>query len=279
MPIQSLPTGVDLHYETHGQGEPLVLIPSTALGGSIWGPYQVPELSKHMQVITFDPRGCGRSSAPDSIYTIEQLAADVAAILDHLGISSAHLLGHSMGGRVALAFTLAYPRRTKSLILAASGSGVAARPGAECVPGISLRMIDNLVTLGFEEYIRREFLERTTYFTKDFHESNSERVREIYDLAWKHHAKWKPFLRIVVARQHWEATHRLGEIQAPALVVVGGEDEGGSNHMHQAEILCERLPNAERLLLEGQSHGFFWQAPEETNRWIMDWVKRHAHAG
>lgn len=276
MPIQSLPTGIDIHYEVHGQGEPLVMIPSTGLGGSIWDPHQVPELSKHMQVITFDPRGCGRTSAPDTVYTIEQLAADVAALLDHIGVEQAHLIGHSMGGRVALAFTLAYPRRVKSLILAASGSGVAARPGEECVPGISLRLIDNLVTHGFEEYIRREFLERTTYFTIAFHKSNPERVRAIYDLAWRHHAKWKPFLRIIVARQIWEATHRLAEIKAPTLVVVGGEDEGGSNHMQQADILCQRMPKAERLILPGQSHGFFWQVPEETNKWITEWVLRHA---
>ncbi|MFM1813336.1 MAG: hypothetical protein RLZ98_31 [Pseudomonadota bacterium] len=276
MPIQSLPTGVDMHYNVYGEGEPLVMVPSTALAGSIWEPYQVPELSRHMKVITFDPRGTGRTTAPDGVWTIEQLAADVAALLDHLGIEKAHLIGHSMGGRVALAFALAYPRRAKSLIMAASGSGIAARPGEECVAGVSLRMIDNLVTLGFEEYIRREFLERTTYFTSEFHNSHPDRVREIYDLAWKHHAKWKPFLRIVWARQNWEATHRLHEVKAPVLVVVGGEDEGGSNHYRQAEILLERLPDGEQLILPGQSHGFFWQAPDETNRWIAEWVRRHA---
>lgn len=279
MPVQQLPTGVDLYYEVHGKGEPLVMVPSTGLGGSIWDPHQVPELSRHMQVITFDPRGCGRSSAPDTVYTIEQIAADVSALLDHLGIQSAHFIGHSMGGRVAMAFALAYPRRVKSLIMAASGSGIAARPGEECVPGISLRLIDNLVTLGFEEYIRREFLEKTTYFTKEFQRSNPDRVRAIYELAWKHHAKWKPFLRIIVARQTWEATHRLGEIKVPTLVVVGGEDDVGSNHLRQADILCERIPQAERRLLPGQSHGFFWQAPEETNAWITEWVLRHAEGG
>jgi pimeloyl-ACP methyl ester carboxylesterase len=95
-------------------------------------------------------------------------------------------------------------------------------------------------------------------------------------MVWKHHAKWEPFLRLVMARHMWEGTHRLGDIAAPTLVAIGDNDDFGSNHVTQAEAMRARIPNAEGLIIEGQSHGFFWQAPEETNAWILDWVMRHS---
>jgi pimeloyl-ACP methyl ester carboxylesterase len=82
MPQQRLSTGIDLHYESHGAGEPLVLIPGTGFAGNVWYPSQVPSLSKSLRVITLDVRGCGRSSAPEGVYTIEQMACDVAAECD-----------------------------------------------------------------------------------------------------------------------------------------------------------------------------------------------------
>jgi pimeloyl-ACP methyl ester carboxylesterase len=275
VPTQRIGTGIDLYYETHGVGEPLVLIPGTGFAGNVWDPYQVPGLSKNVHVITFDQRGCGRSSAPDGVYTIEQMACDVAALLDHLELPSAHILGHSMGGRIGLAFALAYPGRTRSLILAASGSGPAARPGEECIPGLPYRMIKELIEFGFEKFVRTEFFDTTTYFTSDYLKREPKKVQAFYDLAWKHHAKLHPFLRLIIARHTWEGTHRLGDVAVPTLVAFGDNDDVGSNHVKQAVALSERIPGAERLVIKGQSHGFFWQAPNETNAWILDWIKRH----
>jgi len=96
MPNISLPTGVDLYYESHGSGEPLVLIPSTAFSAEVWKPYQVPGLSKTLNLIIHDPRGTGRSRASQQVYTINQMANDVVALLDYLEIGAAHMLGHSM---------------------------------------------------------------------------------------------------------------------------------------------------------------------------------------
>ena len=101
MPNVKLPTGVDLYYESHGQGEPLIFVPSTAFSGEVWKPSQMP-LAQSLNIVFHDPRGCGRSIAAQHVYTIEQMAADIVALMDHLKIPSAHLLGHSMGGRIAL---------------------------------------------------------------------------------------------------------------------------------------------------------------------------------
>jgi pimeloyl-ACP methyl ester carboxylesterase len=166
----------------------------------------------------------------------------------------------------------------RSLILAAAGSGPAARGGEECVGGLPYRVVNEMVEFGFEGYVRNEVFDTTTYFTKTYLAQHPDKVEAFWDMVWKHHAKWHPFLRLVMARHAFEATHRLGDIAVPTLVVIGDNDDVGSNHVKQAEALANRIPDAEPRVLEGQSHGFFWQAPEETNAWILDWVARHAAA-
>ena len=86
MPNIKLPTGVDLYYETHGQGEPLIFVPSTAYSGEVWKPSQMP-LAQSLNIIFHDPRGCGRSVATQSVYTIEQMALDIVALMDHLKLA------------------------------------------------------------------------------------------------------------------------------------------------------------------------------------------------
>ncbi len=276
MPNVKLPTGVNMYYESHGQGDPLVLIPSTAFSGEVWKPFQVPELSKSLNLIIHDPRGCGRSVVDQEVYTIDQMANDVVALLDHLGIRSAHVLGHSMGGRIGLSMALNFPGRVKSLMLAASGSGPAARPGSDCIPGLPHRLVVEMIEMGFEQCIRHEICGSGTFFTNDYRERYPERVEEFYKLAWATHSKLSEYVHIVIARHNWEGTHRLGDVKVPTLVVIGSGDSGRSNHLAQAEILAKRIPGAELNVLKGQSHGFFWQAPEETNALILSWVGKHS---
>lgn len=276
MPIASLPTGVELYYEVHGAGEPLMLVPSTGFAANVWQGYQVPELSKHLQVVIFDPRGTGRSGRPQDFYTIERMAADVVALLDAVGLESAHLLGHSMGGRIAMQTALDWPGRVRSVIMAASGSGPAAREGHGIYPGLNFGWVDSLVTRGFEGHVHHEMVESDAFFTDDYRAGHKQEVEDFFQLAWSQHAKWPEFLRLVMARQNWEASHRLADLGVPVLVVVGDKDTAGSNHLRQAEAMRDQIPSAEFRLLAGQSHGFFWQAPQQTNDWILEWVLRHA---
>jgi pimeloyl-ACP methyl ester carboxylesterase len=275
MPNVKLTTGVDLYYETHGRGEPLIFVPSTAYSGEVWKPWQMP-LASSLQLIFHDPRGCGRSVPSQTVYTIEQMALDIAALMDHLKISSAHLIGHSMGGRIALSLAQNFPGKVKSLIMAASGSGTAGRAGSDCVPGLPHNLVFELVEKGFEKFIYDEIADSDTFFTKDFRAAHRDKVEEFFKVAWATHAKLEPFIHLCMARHSFEGTHRLGDVHAPTLVLIGEADTVGSNHIAQAKVLMERIPGAEMKILKGQSHGFFWQAPEETNSVIMDWVKKHS---
>ena len=276
MPIASLPTGTELYYETHGAGQPLLLFPSTAFSGDVWKLYQLPGLAPGMQLILHDPRGCPRTRVSQQVYTIEQMANDAVALLDHLNIPKAHLLGHSMGGRVALSMALNFPGRVKSLIMAASGSGLVTRPGPDCIPGLPHWLVLGLVEKGFENFLRDEYSESEVFFTDQFRADYPERVEEFFELARATHANLPEYIHLSIARHNWEATHRLGDVRVPTLVLIGTNDKARSNHLLQAEALKNRIPGAELKVLESQSHGFFWQAPDETNRVIRDWVLRHS---
>lgn len=275
MPSVKLPTGVDFYYETYGTGEPLIFVPSTAYSGEVWKPSQMP-LADSIQVVFHDPRGCGRSVPEQRVYTIEQMALDIIALMDHLGLPSAHLIGHSMGGRIALSLAENFPGRVKSLIMAASGSGHAARDGADCIAGLPHRLVLELVELGFEKFIYDEIVESDTFFTRDFRTEHRDQVEAFYQLAWATHAKLPEFIHLCMARHNFEGTHRLGDVESPTLVLIGEMDTIGSNHVSQSQVLKDRIPGAELKLLEGQSHGFFWQAPAETNEVILSWVKAHS---
>jgi pimeloyl-ACP methyl ester carboxylesterase len=114
--------GIELYYEIHGAGKPLVLI--SGLGYSLWQWHKmVPFLAEHFQVITFDNRGVGQSATPRGPYTAQMLAADTVGLLDALGIEKAVVMGHSMGGFVAQALALDFPQRVDKLILCSTNFG------------------------------------------------------------------------------------------------------------------------------------------------------------
>ena len=109
-----------MYYETHGSGQPLVMIHGGLGGGE--GCAQLMEhhaeiLSAQFQVISYDRRAAGRSETPTDGYSIPNYAADLRSLLDHLGVNRAHVLGSSAGGPIALQFALEHPEQTLSLLL------------------------------------------------------------------------------------------------------------------------------------------------------------------
>ena len=114
--------GIELYYETHGEGKPLVLI--SGLGYSSWQWHKmVPLLAEKFQVITFDNRGVGQSDKPAGPYTAGMLAQDMVGLLDALKFEKAIIAGHSMGGFIAQAVALDFPQRVEKLILCSTNFG------------------------------------------------------------------------------------------------------------------------------------------------------------
>jgi 3-oxoadipate enol-lactonase len=113
---------INLYYEIHGKGEPLVLIMGYGLRGGHWLDMQ-DKLTREYRVIVIDNRGTGQSDKPEIPYTANMMAGDVAGLLDVLGIDAANVFGYSMGGSIAQEFALNYPHRLNSLILGATHCG------------------------------------------------------------------------------------------------------------------------------------------------------------
>ena len=106
--------GIRLAYERRGTGSPLVLLHGYPLDHHLWDEV-VPLLQDTFDLIVPDLRGFGESSTVDSFYAMEDIASDIAALLDHLEIEKTAIVGHSMGGYVALAFARLYPERITGL--------------------------------------------------------------------------------------------------------------------------------------------------------------------
>ena len=116
---------ITMYYEIHGEGEPVVLIAGLNSDHTLYQKLGIiSRLAESYQVVAFDNRGVGRTDKPDSPYSIEMMAEDTVGLLDVLGIKKVHLLGISMGGRIALALTLRHPERVKTLMLVSTGPRV-----------------------------------------------------------------------------------------------------------------------------------------------------------
>lgn len=121
--------GRSLHYEVHGSGAPLVLIPGMGGDTRLFGP-MARDLSASHRVLVFDHRDAGRSDVASAEYGLDDLARDAAALMAHVGMARATVLGYSMGGRVAIILALQRPDLVARLVLAATAArNEPARPG------------------------------------------------------------------------------------------------------------------------------------------------------
>ena len=113
--------GVRLNYEESGTGPSLLMLMGFGDSIAAWSA-QVPAFAAHHRTIALDHRGTGESESPADGYSIPQFSDDAIGLLDHLGIERAHLLGYSMGGRVAQDIAARYPARIGAIVLAASAA-------------------------------------------------------------------------------------------------------------------------------------------------------------
>ena len=163
---------VNIYYEIHGTGEPLVLIQGLGEDSSGWSRI-MPLLSRHYRVIAFDNRGVGQSDKPDVPYSIDIMANDLAGLLDAIGVQTAHVLGISMGGTIAQSFVLNHPDRVISLIL---GCTICGGPHAIGMEGTKNAVDpERLQTVPPEERARLRFL---AIYGQEFIDRNPEFIQE-----------------------------------------------------------------------------------------------------
>src|SRR5690348_1494135 len=111
--------GLDLYYETHGTGQPMILLHGGLGSGEMFGPI-MPQLAEHHQVITPDLQGHGRTADIDRPIDVRLMADDIAALIDHLGLDKPDVVGYSLGGGVAFFTAVKHPDKVGRLVMASA---------------------------------------------------------------------------------------------------------------------------------------------------------------
>ncbi|HEX8071556.1 MAG TPA: alpha/beta fold hydrolase [Pyrinomonadaceae bacterium] len=256
--------GVELYYETHGDGPPLVLIPGFGTGLWIWFK-QVGPFSARCRTVVFDPRGVARSEQRDEPVTIRLIADDVAALLDALGIARAHVLGASFGGFVAQEFALAYPEKTESLILCCTSFG-----GPRHVPPSfeTLQALASTKGLNTEARVRENLL---VAFSPSFVAAHPDEIEQVISLRAANFVPEHAYLHQLQAAMAFDTEARVAQTAAPTLVLTGDADT--IVPPQNAHNLAALIPGARLRVLPGGSHTFFIEQADEFNRAVLEFIE------
>lgn len=267
---------IEMYYEVHGptcrpagRAEALLLIMGLGANASSWE-MQIPDLSREYQVIAFDNRGAGRTDKPQSPYTMPQMADDAAALLDHLGIESAHVFGMSMGGMIAQEMALRFPHRVWALVL---GATLAGGPKAAMASPQLLQQWASMALLPREQAIENglRFL-----YSDEFIAKNRERlVKRALELAHLQ-PPLAALQRQLMAVARFNTYGRLAEIKAPTLVITGTDDK--IVPAENSRLLAESIPRAELVELKGVGHGFLGEKAAEANSAVLAFLRRRSAA-
>jgi 3-oxoadipate enol-lactonase len=261
--------GIEMYYEVHGAGAPLVLL--AGLGYPAWQWHRmVPFLAQHCQVITPDNRGVGLSDKPAGPYTAALLAADTVGLLDALGIEQAVVMGHSMGGFVAQALALEYPGRVSKLILASTNFG-----GPRHVPVTAAAMAVLTDVAGDPATRFKNGLAVST--APGFVEQQPE-VVEMW-MAWRaanpiNPAAYQAQIGIGLALLDEGAAFekQLPKITAPTLILSGAHD--AVVPPANAELLAQQIPHSQIRILPAAGHFFPLEVPEEAAQLVVEFILR-----
>jgi 3-oxoadipate enol-lactonase len=267
---------LNFYYEWHGKGEPLVLVSGTGLSGEHWKIFQVPMLSTRFRVLTWDHRGTGRSDKPDVHYSTRMFAEDCVNLLDVLGVTRAHFLGHSMGGRVCQWIAIDHPERVASMILSGTGPGTSF-DGQYYERGVPYETAVEMAEKGHEQYMKDHF-GGAFMFPAEFAQRHPEKVEQFREANLRYPTPLRPYLRHVVARQEHETRHLLNSIRCPTLVICGSGDTvdaATGSHVESSRVLADGISGAELTLVEGGNHGYIRQMPEKANALFIDFLERH----
>lgn len=250
--------GVTIEWEEHGAGpRPLVLVHGFTGSRDDFADV-AGELADLGRLVLVDQRGHGGSSNPGRGYDLDQLVTDLQGFFDAAGVARADLLGHSLGGMVALRFALAHPDRVASLILMDSSAGP--------VPPVS-RALDRMLEVVRRSGMRRliDGVESMTLAGEDLDIARVEGEDRFRDRARAKLAALDPEAFVALApllSEHPSVASRLGEIRCPTTVLVGERD---APFLPTSDELVRGIAGAQLVVIPGAGH-----SPQKSGRaaWV-----------
>lgn len=265
--------GIQIYYETVGQGNPLILIMGLGGTGDAWK-LQVVEFSKKYKVITLDNRGAGKSDKPDTPYDMKQFASDVAAVMDAEKIEKAAVIGLSMGGLIAQEFYHSYPQKVDSLVLGCTGVG--AGDPAFIYPTFVVSSILNLKKGQFDDYeltksragifYHPDYMAKIPHFIERLMEMSAKNPQPEY--------AYQRQLEACMLKEGQFNSPRLKNIKVPVLVMHGEDDRIWP--LENAQYLAKNIQGAQLEIMKDCAHMFFLEKYEEFNKKVLNFMHSYA---
>jgi non-heme chloroperoxidase len=257
----SLPTGAEIAYVDQGDPDDPALVLLHGLSDSSWSFAGIVPRLTGVRSVAVDLRGHGSSSAPASGYRPEDLADDVVALMDHLRIDRATIVGHSLGSMVARAFALRYASRVGRLVLVATIAAPVNEAAAEL--GAAVAEFTDPVP---EDFVR-EFQVSTS--AEAVPEGYFERV--ISESLRLPANVWREAVAGIVSA---DDSGRLGEITVPTLLVWGDRDAWFPRE--EQDRVTAAIPGARLAVLEGAGHAPHWERPDDVAAVLADFLHETA---
>lgn len=256
---------INMYYEVHGEGVPLVLIMGFTADHAPWEE-QIPIYSKEYKVVVFDNRGVGQTDKPDIEYTMRMMAADTVGLMDKLGIGEAHVAGLSMGGAIAQEVAINYPERVRSLVLHATW------PKSDPYFARTLELLKMLVA---REPHMSQVYQDILVFTPEYYNANQDRIRKMQEDTAKSE---NPMPAYAVFRQadaivNHNAEDRLYLIKAPTLITVGDQDIW--TPLRFAKVLHAKIPHSQLIIEKNAPHASLWEDPEGFAEMTLKFLREH----
>jgi 3-oxoadipate enol-lactonase len=266
--------GIEIAYELRGAGAPsqadapaTIVMIHGAQGDQTMFSAIATAFANHYRMLTFDQRGSGLSEKPDMPYSIAMLADDTAALMDHLAISSAHIIGVSMGGMIAQEFALRHPHKVRSLVLGCTTPG---GPKAIRLGGEALSSAYSTRPMTPEE--RGKALAEAA-FTKGYVARHPEIIASMIEARRNRPIDSAAFPHRMKAAMEHDTFDRLGKIRCPTLVITGRDDALIS--WENSRLLAEHIKGAEQVILEPAGHCFWLEQPAQSHDAISGFLSRH----
>jgi 3-oxoadipate enol-lactonase len=259
--------GLRIAYERRGalrSRRPwLVLLQGLGFDRSGWDPV-IRRLRRRFRLLLVDNRGSGRSEVPVDSFTVSDLTNDVVRVLDAARVPRAHIVGTSLGGMIAQELAIEYPQRVDRLVLACTTPGW---PYAYAMPPSSVRLMAATRHLPREVALRWHVVNALSPATVQSRPELVERLVRHQRSRPSDPAAWAA---MAAAGARYVGRMRQTRIQAPTLVLHGSAD--AVVDPRNAQLLAERIPNAQLVMLPGLGHLFFWEDPDAFVRLVTSFL-------